>query len=179
MRPWTCATKIRMVRASSFRSRYCRCSSPSSCSGPPNGRPSAGSWPRCSRMRSGPFADSPALEALVARVCFVRRQTGSTRPTRPGRSRSRTSATHSPSSPGGSVGCSIAGRPPRRRAGATSSRSRASVGWLEAGMPLLAGPPGFGTRRGSHLEPRELLLGGAPATASYAIGHATGVAVAR
>jgi len=44
-----------------------------------------------------------------------------------------------------------------------------------AGIPSLAGHPGSGTRGGSHLEPRELLLGAAAAT--YAIGHSIGVAV--
>jgi hypothetical protein len=42
----------------------------------------------------------------------------------------------------------------------------------------IEGHPGSGTRGGSHLEPRELLLGTAAAAATYAIGHANGVAVA-
>ena len=152
------AAAFELLRHGIFRSRYCRCSSPSSCSGPSNGRTSCGSWPRCSRTRSGRSADALARLGFAAGVSFVRRQTGSNRPTCAGRSRSRTSATRSPSSLDGSVGCSVVGRPPRRRGRRALPRSRACVGSPEAGMPSLAGHPGSGTRGGSHLEPRELLL---------------------
>ena len=153
MRPWSCATKSQMVRASSFRSRSCRCSSPSSCSAPSSGRPSCGSCLPCSRTRSGRSADASAQEGFATSVCSVRRRAGSNRPRRAGRSRSRTSVTRSPLSPGGSVVCSVVGAPPRHRARTASPRSRASVGSLEAGIPSVDGQPGCAMRGGSHPEP--------------------------